>query len=127
MAETTNYGLYVTDDSSTPFLTWRQQMNATTNSNMTKIDSALKGISGTMVSTVLQASAWNNGVYSFESLYPFATYDIYLEPNGDTITDAQMDAWGEAKIFGSATTNTYIAKGDVPSVDIPVILRIVRK
>ena len=127
MAETTNYGLYVTDDSTTPFITWREKMNSQTNSNMTKIDTALKGIAGTTYSTTLLSTVWSNGVYSFESSYPFATYDIFLEPNGDSITDAQLDAWCNAKILGSMTTNTYIAKGEVPTVNIPVVLRVVKK
>lgn len=41
MATTTNYGLYITDDSSTKFIDWRKQMNGIDDSNMTKIDAAL--------------------------------------------------------------------------------------
>ena len=41
IANTTNYGLYVTDDNTETFQSWREAMNATTNSNMTKIDSIL--------------------------------------------------------------------------------------
>ena len=41
MSETTNYGLYVTDDSSDKFLNWRTKMNGTVDSNMVKIDTAL--------------------------------------------------------------------------------------
>ena len=41
IANTTNYGLYVTDDNTETFQSWREAMNSTTNSNMTKIDSIL--------------------------------------------------------------------------------------
>jgi len=47
MANTTYADLYVTDDGSVTFKTWREQMNATTNSNMTKIDDALAGLATT--------------------------------------------------------------------------------
>ncbi len=41
IANTTNYGLYVTDDNTETFQSWREAMNGTTNSNMTKIDNVL--------------------------------------------------------------------------------------
>lgn len=41
MAETMNYHLYVEDDDQTLFKSWRQKMNGTQDSNMTKIDTAL--------------------------------------------------------------------------------------
>lgn len=41
IAQTTNYGLYVTDDVTETFQSWREGMNATSDSNMTKIDSII--------------------------------------------------------------------------------------
>ena len=38
---TTNYNLYLEDDSTTRFLDWRQKMNGSGDSNMVKIDTAL--------------------------------------------------------------------------------------
>ena len=60
MSETTNYGLYITSDSSEKFLEWRTKMNGTENSNMVKIDTALgeKANSSISVSTTLLANAW---------------------------------------------------------------------
>ena len=75
----------------------------------------------------MSSSGWSNGEYSFESTYPVATYDISIELNGDSATDEQVDAWSGAKIVGSATSNKAIAKGDVPTVDLPVIIRAVVK
>ena len=57
---TTNYNLYLEDDSTTRFLDWRKKMNRTDNSNMVKIDTALgeKANSSVAVNTTLLASAW---------------------------------------------------------------------
>ena len=57
---TTNYNLYLEDDSTTRFLDWRKKMNGTDNSNMVKIDAALgeKANSSVAVNTTLLASAW---------------------------------------------------------------------
>lgn len=41
MAQTSNYKLYVTDNDQEKFLTWRENMASTTDSNMTKIDNIL--------------------------------------------------------------------------------------
>lgn len=60
MSETTHYQLYVTDDDSDTFMNWRNEMNATQDSNMTKIDDALyqKALKSTAVSATLLASGW---------------------------------------------------------------------
>lgn len=81
----------------------------------------------TTVTATMSVSGWSNGEYSFESIYPVATYDISIELNGDSATSEQVDAWSGAKIIGSATANKAIAKGDVPTVDLPVIVRAVSK
>lgn len=75
----------------------------------------------------IYASGWSNNTYSFESTYPFATYDISIELNGDSCTAAQMNAWSDAKVLGSATSNKIKAMGTVPTVNIPVIVRAVQK
>ena len=61
MSETTNYGLYVTDDSSDKCLNWRTKMNGTVDSNMVKIDTALgeKANSSISVTTTLLANSWS--------------------------------------------------------------------
>lgn len=92
-----------------------------------EIDDINDKIDRTAVATSLSATGWSNGVYSFEATYPSASYDIEIEPNGDSITTAQLDAWGNARLVGSATTNAVKACGTVPTVDIPVIVRTVKK
>jgi hypothetical protein len=74
----------------------------------------------------LSANAWNDKQYSFEDSYPKATYDLSVEPDS-TCTEAQLDAWCSARIVGSSTGNVLKAFGDVPTVDIPVILEVKKK
>ena len=71
-------------------------------------------------------SGWSSGVYSFESAFPSATYDIEIELDS-TATESQVEAWSSAKVTSVFNTNTMKALGDVPSVDIPVIVKKVVK
>lgn len=79
----------------------------------------------TISTTTILASGWSNGLYStLQTTYPAASYDLNLELNGDSITSAQQDAWNAAQIVGSATTNVLKALGEVPTIDIPVIVKV---
>ena len=80
----------------------------------------------TITTATLLASSWNDGAYSFETDYPNASYDIEVDIDGDNCTDEQLEAWIAAKPL-SSSTNKINAKGDVPSVDIPIILTVVIK
>lgn len=82
----------------------------------------------TYVSMTMSASTWSSSAktYSFESTYPFASYDIEIQPAG-TCTEAQYEAWANACIVGSATSNVAKAMGDVPTINIPIILKVVKK
>ena len=71
-------------------------------------------------------SGWSSGVYSFESDFPNATYDIEIELDS-TATESQVEAWSGAKPTAVFGTNTMKALGDVPTVDIPVIVKKVIK
>ena len=131
MSDTTsNYGLYITDDSSEKFLDWRTKMNGTENSNMVKIDNALseKANNSVIVSTTLLASAWT-GVDS-----PFIQ-ELAVEGLGETqngiisvshdATIVQRDAARNALLSVIGQTNGMLnisADGEMPEVDIPVIV-----
>lgn len=130
MSETTNYGLYITSDSSEKFLEWRTKMNGTENSNMVKIDTALgeKANSSISVSTTLLANAWV-GVDS-----PF-TQNISVEGLGATqngtisvahsATAEQREMAREAmlSVIGQAAGQlTIAADGEMPDIDIPVYI-----
>lgn len=75
----------------------------------------------------ISASGWSNNVYSFESLYPSASYDIWGITTNDNTTDAQRKAWIAADCGGYRATNTIYAHGTVPTVDIIVTLVVVAK
>jgi hypothetical protein len=79
-----------------------------------------------VVSATLSASGWSGNTYSFESVYPVATYDIEISLDS-TATAVQAEAFNSAQIVGSATTNVVTAFGEVPTVNIPIIIKAVRK
>ena len=72
------------------------------------------------------ASRWSNGTYSFENSYPVANYDIEIALDS-TATINQAEAFNGAQIVGSATNNIAKAYGIVPTIDIPIIVKVVVK
>lgn len=80
----------------------------------------------TITTDTIRAIRWVANEYSFETDYPNATYDIEIEP-GQTCTEAQLSAWTRAKLVGSANSNVCTAVGEVPAVDIPIIIKAVVK
>ena len=72
------------------------------------------------------ASGWSDNIYSFETNYPSASCDIEIELDS-TATESQAEAWSNAKLTAVFGTNTMKALGDVPTVDIPVIVKKVVK
>lgn len=101
------------------------ELYMTEDPNVDLSDVALKP---TITTATLLASNWDSTAktYSFEATYPSARYDIEVEINGDSCTDEQLEAWVAAKPL-SSSTNKINAKGDVPSVDIPIILTVTPK
>lgn len=92
----------------------------------TKTELNTKENKATITTATLLASGWSNGTYSFETDYPKATYDLEIALDS-TATTAQAEAFNGAQIAGSATSNTIKAYGIVPTVNIPVVLKVVRK
>lgn len=78
--------------------------------------------------SLLKSSKWDatTKTYSFESTYPNASYDIEIALDS-TSTAEQAEAFNGAQIVGSATSNIIKAYGDVPTVDIPIIIKVVEK
>ena len=72
---------------------------------------------------VISANAWSNGIYSFESDFDNTFYDIEVELDS-IATSEQLDAWSKAKLTAVFGTNTMKALGDVPTIDIPVIVKV---
>lgn len=76
----------------------------------------------------IAASGWSNGIYSFENLYPSSTYDILdITPIDGVTTDAQKEAWNKANCNGYNATNIIKVKGTVPTIDIVVMLLLIKK
>lgn len=86
----------------------------------------IRDYSPTFSQYTILTSGWSSGVYSFESDFPNATYDIEIELDS-TATESQVEAWSGAKPTAVFGTNTMKALGDVPTVDIPVIVKKVMK
>jgi len=84
-----------------------------------------KANKATITVETLLKSGWNNGTYSFEATYPSDTYDIEIAIDSSASSD-QVDAFSSAQIVGNANSNIVKAFGDVPSVDIPVIVKAVK-
>ena len=82
----------------------------------------------TITTATLLASNWDSTAktYSFEADYPVATYDIEISLDS-TATSEQAEAFNGAQIVGSAKSNIIKAYGDVPTVNIPVILKVIKK
>lgn len=79
-----------------------------------------------VIEATLSASGWSGNTYSLESDYPVTTYDIEIALNS-TATEVQVEAFNSAQIVGSATSNIVTAFGNVPAVDIPIIIKVVTK
>ena len=90
------------------------------------LEGKFKDIAGTYSYMTMTASNWAGNTYSFEAAYPKASYDISVEV-APTATAEQFEAFGGAMICGSADSNIATAIGDVPIVDIPLIIKVVAK
>ena len=74
----------------------------------------------------LAASSWTDNTYSFEDNYPVDRYDIEISVDSSA-TEDQLTEFSFAMICGSYNSNVITAKGDVPTVDIPIIIKVVNK
>lgn len=81
------------------------------------------------VELTIERAKWSGNKYSLEDKYPFSQYDIYILDYGANVTEEQMFAWGDAMIKGSMTENvlTAMSTTNVPKVDIPIIIELVKK
>lgn len=86
------------------------------------------GANITMEEYTFLASGWSNSEYSLESDYPSSRYDIIEIGSSNThTTQAMLEAWQAAEIYGWESTNKVVARGTVPSIDIIMVLVIVDK
>ena len=83
-----------------------------------------------IVKSTLYADRWSKDIYvydnaySFESTYPYQRYNIEIALDC-TATEQQFNAFNSAQIVGSATRNIIKAYGEMPTIDIPIIVKVV--
>ena len=76
------------------------------------------------------ASGWGNPdtkMYSFENLFDSGNYDIEIYLDGDSVTGEQKAAFDNAEIVGVTYANFIKAIGVVPTVDIPIVIKAVKR
>lgn len=132
MSETTNYGLYITDDNTERFQDWRRKMGGVSDSNMIKLDTALAGKADNSitVSTSLTASGWSAGDMPSQEITVdglTADHNGMIFVSNDATTDQREAARKAAlSVVGQADgTLTIVADGDVPEIDIPVCVTLI--
>lgn len=79
--------------------------------------------------TTMYAASWNasSKIYDFTGTYPTAAYDLEIEIASNA-TEEQIDAYTAAKIVASSDlTNKAVAMGDIPTIDIPILLTVTGK
>ena len=133
MSATTNYGLYLTDDSSTRFHDWREMINGTNESNMVKIDRVLgqKADNSIPIELVLLAAGWSGSSAPYTQT--ITVEQMTADHNGSIAVsqNANMDERTAAREAFLAVTGqengklTISADGKLPDIDIPVTLLLI--
>ena len=97
------------------------------NTALGKVDSFQE--KGTLVASTMTAAGWNSATktYSFETDYPNASYDIEIDFDYDNGTTEQYESYCGAQLGGSASGNKVKAMGDVPTIDIPIVVYVTAK
>lgn len=126
-AAASSHGTHVTYSSTAPAMNGTASVGSASTvarSDHVHPSDTTKASKTTITTTTLSASGWSGSTYSgLQTTYPSASYDLEIEPNGDSCTADQYSAWGAAQLVGSATTNVLTALGTVPTVDIPIIVK----
>lgn len=102
MGTTENYNLYVEDDASTRFQNWRESMNGSSNSNMTKIDTALaeKADKPVAFSVTLSSSGWSNSAQTVSDNRFIANGYAYIV----SADPASFSAYTKAMVYADDVT-----------------------
>lgn len=72
----------------------------------------------------LSTTGWVDNTYSLETDYPSDTYDILV--SSGAWSAEEYDAFVKAKIVANAQ-NVLIALGEIPQIDVPLILKVTHK
>lgn len=73
----------------------------------------------------LRSSHWSGNKYTFDE-YPFSMYNLRIEP-AETCTATQLEAWTLGQMVGNLSDNALVSYGEVPKINIPCILTVIRK
>lgn len=95
-------------------------------SQATSIETTVEELSQSVryVNYTLLAQNQRMDMYNLGDEYPQSDYNIELYVGN--VSDSQYEAYAAAKMVGDTMTNTLIALGTVPEIDIPVILRVTK-
>lgn len=99
---------------------------AAVDSDLDNFETVLNGIKEKTVPATLSYSNWVDGEYSFETAYPSSTYNLSISFDYDVGTSVQEASYLAANLKPSKTNKIY-AKGNVPTIDIPIILKVRNK
>lgn len=76
---------------------------------------------------ILLSRSWSGQTYSLENSYPSSKYDIEVELSGNATKEIAR-AWGKIiPVPDTSGRNVIKALGTVPSINIPVRLKVVSK
>ena len=134
MAETANYGLYLTDTSQEKFKEWREKMNSQNeDSNMQKIDKALgeKAEHSKNVEATLLASAWVGESSPYTQTLTVTDLEEGMNGNislSETATTEQTNVARLAmmsRLSQEAGKLVIQALGTKPQQDIPVCITLI--
>ena len=92
-----------------------------------ELDKDLDKLKATYTEVTLEATSWSGQTYSLEATYPSATYDIEIELSGNATKDIAK-VWGKViPVPNPDGQNIIKALGTVPSINIPVRVKAVKK
>ena len=92
-----------------------------------ELDKDLDKLKATYAEVTLEATSWSGQTYSLESAYPSNIYDIEIELSGNA-TKEIAKVWGKViPVPNPDGQNIIKALGTVPSINIPVRVKAVKK
>ena len=84
-------------------------------------------LKATYAEVTLISTSWSEQTYSLESTYPSNTYDIEIELSGNATKDIAK-VWGKViPVPATDGKNIIKALGTVPSINIPIRVKAVKK
>lgn len=91
-----------------------------------KLQVEIDDLQDNLVQITLSAANWGDQKYDLEETYPAASYNLYVSVD-KSATIEQTTAWNSARILANYDANILIATGAKPNVDIPVVIKVVKK